>query len=181
MRNSVQIQVQKLPKFSKDNFAVGSKAASLRCHSGRMLQLHRNTMSSMSHLGQIKQAYPVLDKERKGQVLVRFGKSGAALAVLSVAPDHKATHRKPLWSQPYTKLVPNSYYFGPFSRQNVNAKINVENFFTFPDSCICYIRKSLPDSFIQTVSISAGLKTWLQKGKMWEAKDTEMFFLGKLN
>lgn len=79
----------------------------------------------MSHLGQIKQAYQVSATERKGQVLVRAGISGAAFAVLNAALSHKAKHRKPLWSQPYTKLAPNLPYFGPFNSQNVSVKINI--------------------------------------------------------
>lgn len=72
--------------------------------------------------------------------------------ICSAALNHKATFRKSLCNQPYTKLAPNLPYFGPFNSQNISGKINIKTFFVLPDSCTCYVGESLPNSFIQTVS-----------------------------
>lgn len=86
--------------------------------------------------------------ERKGQVLLRAGTSGAALVVMDAVLNHKATHCKSLWSQSYNQVVPNFPYLDQLNSQNVNGKIN--NIF-FRPSCQLYLlcRESLPNSFKQ--------------------------------
>lgn len=103
----------------------------------------------MSNLGQIKQVYPVPAAERKGQVLVRARTSGAAFVGLNAALNHKATHRKSLWSQPYTKLAPNLPDFSPFSSENINGNINIKIFFLPP--CRLYLLyKRISPKFFHT-------------------------------
>lgn len=133
----------------------------------------------MSNLGQIKQVYPVPAAERKGQVLVRARTSGAAFVGLNAALNHKATHRKSLWSQPYTKLAPNLPDFSPFSSENINGNINIKIFFSLPAGCTCYIRESLPNSFIQTVSQICGAENLTAERKDMGGKRHRDIFPGE--
>lgn len=93
-------------------------------------------------------------------------RAGAVFAVLNAALNHKATHRRSLWSQLYTKPAPNLPCVSPFNTQNVSEKINIRTIFvTFSASCTCYVRESLPNSSMQIVSQICGAENLTAEGK----------------